>query len=975
MRLRQTSYLNAQSDATTYEESQRIDCAIDCRAVILEFRNDFSKTVALIEKVFAWIEAQPASYLASQFSRQSWRGMSRFLTNIANEFNFHARKLEFAWSRTHGGFLDFLIPGYPPAALLIMAPLLYFLIFGPTIGDFGIGPSVLFLASCCAFVFFVHRFRAKSRLLAVEVACVIITAGCAWLLAGSKAREATSGLYRHVLMLLIPGLAIFVASAAPFFARFTVRGYFKDYRRVRRNVLPSLIRRVELFVIPRPPRIHVGRFLRSLFTTPIHNLLLLLLPSSVALVLLPRDLFWIVLITLAATCVILGCAGIDDRLDSTLSLLRRVFLRGGPLLLSLAVIALAAARLLDFSYVTTLLDATAAWTVVEPFLALYVICWFYEVWIGYILCVHLLALLSSSPVVRATRVPYRIRRDAIASDTPGKRRFVQVHGARFVVVGRTNEPGPEQDSWETYDRDGLFRAIVTNAFPSTSPPILEERFGILDLRQRLRFYFVMLDALLTVVLACAGAYLYGVQRAPEVTLPTLSRSVAEPNRAPPLQALLFDDQQQQLSMVPARRSAILVAASGGGTRAALYTASVLRGLADHGVLKNVVLVSGVSGGSAALTYFVTHHDHLVHSQPSDPIWDAFAQAMAFDYIDDVIRGYAEWRAWHSLRPATLLAESFDRSISAPVGPLALKDAPIPLIYNATLTGVSLWDTTRKRWLPPHAEDSGSRLVITNIEASSAFPRVEDGDWESHGLTNVVLRDGHLTLAMAAALSANFPPVFADALIEETERARYWATDGGASENLGEVSLLYALKGALAAQCTARSTARSRPLPIDILLVDASATPSDYIPDGGVAALLGASQKYAEELSQKLLLEIRRLYARLGGVDADLRVHYLPMPLVFRTRGGVKTHWLLASNISLCDPSEPEPAQAQYVRLTSGEIQQLIMDLHTEPLQKNKAVILNNRSSIDVVDGWIAKDRHRRLWRDALISVTGAATPN
>src|ERR1700733_6935362 len=131
MRLRQTSYLNAQSDATTYEESQRIDCAIDCRAVILEFRNDFSKTVALIEKVFAWIEAQPASYLASQFSRQSWRGMSRFLTNIANEFNFHARKLEFAWSRTHGGFLDFLIPGYPPAALLIMAPLLYFLIFGP----------------------------------------------------------------------------------------------------------------------------------------------------------------------------------------------------------------------------------------------------------------------------------------------------------------------------------------------------------------------------------------------------------------------------------------------------------------------------------------------------------------------------------------------------------------------------------------------------------------------------------------------------------------------------------------------------------------------------------------------------------------------------------------------------------------------------------------------------------------------------
>ena len=53
-----------------------------------------------------------------------------------------------------------------------------------------------------------------------------------------------------------------------------------------------------------------------------------------------------------------------------------------------------------------------------------------------------------------------------------------------------------------------------------------------------------------------------------------------------------------------------VAASGGGTRAAVYTASVLRGLAEQGRIGNVVLASGVSGGSAALAYFALHQDAL-----------------------------------------------------------------------------------------------------------------------------------------------------------------------------------------------------------------------------------------------------------------------------------------------------------------------------------------------------------------------------
>ena len=94
-----------------------------------------------------------------------------------------------------------------------------------------------------------------------------------------------------------------------------------------------------------------------------------------------------------------------------------------------------------------------------------------------------------------------------------------------------------------------------------------------------------------------------------------------------------------------------MAASGGGTRAAIYTAAVLRGLALQEGICNVVLASWVSGGSAALAYFAVNEDTLrVPLDRFDPAaWKAFDEAMSKAYILEVVgaasdtaAGFGSW---------------------------------------------------------------------------------------------------------------------------------------------------------------------------------------------------------------------------------------------------------------------------------------------------------------------------------------------
>ncbi len=137
-------------------------------------------------------------------------------------------------------------------------------------------------------------------------------------------------------------------------------------------------------------------------------------------------------------------------------------------------------------------------------------------------------------------------------------------------------------AWQFYDPVALFEAIVRK--PPDHPGAVVERFGLSDLRRRVYFYNVLLDALVALTLIL---FLWWGHTQP---------AKAELQAAKGAQGVFkFDDvlfAQKNYARWPALekpKAMILVAVSGGGTRAALYGAAVFRGLFEFRALKDVQL--------------------------------------------------------------------------------------------------------------------------------------------------------------------------------------------------------------------------------------------------------------------------------------------------------------------------------------------------------------------------------------------------
>jgi len=257
-------------------------------------------------------------------------------------------------------------------------------------------------------------------------------------------------------------------------------------------------------------------------------------------------------------------------------------------------------------------------------------------------------------------------------------------------------------------------------------------------------------------------------------------------------------------------------------------------------------------------------------------------------------------------------------------------ADVGLILNTTVTGHPIEDSPAIEGTfasapagrspdcgRPVAALGGGRLAFSNLAEVAAFTKT-DRDVQAIGMPFLVLQDGRVALARAAALSANFPPVFPNARVNVTGFAAagkpcdvrsYYVTDGGAMENLSLVSALLAIESALG---TLPPDAKLRD--IDIVLAEASAFDFDYAQDRGVGAAAGQSK---ERLTGRLTLE---LLDRLKKKGVAITVHDLSAPRVFRSRGGFGTHWQWPGSIRLENPLvAPVPPEwqrivAQYSRL-------------------------------------------------------------
>jgi hypothetical protein len=216
---------------------------------------------------------------------------------------------------------------------------------------------------------------------------------------------------------------------------------------------------------------------------------------------------------------------------------------------------------------------------------------------------------------------------------------------------------------------------------------------------------------------------------------------------------------------------------------------------------------------------------------------------------------------------------------------------------------------------PYALMGGGRLIFTNLADSRAFPpsgALPPADAKLHipdvRLPYVVVQDRDVPVASAAALNANFPPVFTNARVDVMSATQdavcpersYYVTDGGTTENLGLLSALYALRAAL-------KDLRGQPIPeIHIVTIEASATAYDYTPDRGLNAAAGeAKERLTGGLTQELLDEVQEL--SMQGTDSRrVHVHDLALPLAFRSRGGFGTHWMFPDSIVVENPRLAAP---------------------------------------------------------------------
>lgn len=109
-------------------------------------------------------------------------------------------------------------------------------------------------------------------------------------------------------------------------------------------------------------------------------------------------------------------------------LFQQSLLSGGALLVSAVVVVLAALRLGAVTYVTTIFDSAAWWTITTVFVSAYVLSWWFDYWSQRMLTDRVLRLIDRD-AIGVAQIPYPITKEATHTSVPWDERVLQVHGA------------------------------------------------------------------------------------------------------------------------------------------------------------------------------------------------------------------------------------------------------------------------------------------------------------------------------------------------------------------------------------------------------------------------------------------------------------------------------------------------------------------------------------------------------------------
>lgn len=858
----------------------------------------------------------------------------RLFACLPSVIDFRWREADFRFNRSYGGLLGRIgLDGHAPLALLLPALFLVFLVYGPTLGWRGPGAAVLLIAGWGG-LYAAARLLPPRLRFDVELLVLALWAGLVWFCASPEALENQPKLYRH---LLIP-LYLFLVALPLIGLRFTVRALFRHMP--KKPNFGDLLPHVNLFAKPPvPPEVDGFTIFRSLVVVPLQYPLHLLFVPALVVLLLPYYLAvqWWALGLLLVWWVLLS-SFTHHRLGNALHLMRRALFIGGQLVVSLVVIILGAGRVAEVSYIQTVVESSRWSTLLSYLLSAYVAFWFFEYWLNRLLLEEMMGLLRRPGEPRGKTEYSLDPGETFATSVEPAGRAVQIHGgARLISIGKLEDS--KREAFEPFEKHELFEELLRRAAWSPVASALAHREDwwekLAQIQRGARFYFSFANLVLLLLAVGAGVALtLGTQVA------ALQVPVGQPAGTGGGEAAPFHLAEHIWGSGQERDKVILVAASGGGTRAALYTESLLRGLGELGALEDVVLASGVSGGGTALAYFGSRRHDLIGS-PDGEVWDQFACDLSQPFIQDVLEGSAEWRIVAGTRSGKLLQESFGRAFYPPrrkSDTRVLGGVGLGLIFNTSLAGhlevprayegTDFAHAARKLRKRTDGSVGGGRLIFTNLSPDDAFSEKRT----DRNLQYVVITDPKVPLTAAAALHANFPPVFSNAPVDRLHPGagciwgdRYWVTDGGTVENRGLISLLLALRGALLEEEQEADPPAALP-EIHILVAEASADSRKYNQDRGVGTKFGASEKVANQLIGELLDDVARRYGTMctdgGQRCGKVFYHDLAMPKFLRIDSGLGTHWMLPRTVKMTAPDGKS-----IMTLDSFEARHVINALH------------------------------------------------
>jgi predicted acylesterase/phospholipase RssA len=275
-----------------------------------------------------------------------------------------------------------------------------------------------------------------------------------------------------------------------------------------------------------------------------------------------------------------------------------------------------------------------------------------------------------------------------------------------------------------------------------------------------------------------------------------------------------------------------VAISGGGSRAALFGSAGLESLAKlpvgtptHSLIEDVSMISSVSGGSMATSYFASQkppREVPILTPAGDLSEDyrtffaAFKSTMDKDYENPLLwRNISRLRwfnpAWTARSLAEYLNEEFLKGMSFKDVREREARGDIPrLLINTTLynDGRRLVFTTL-----PHEETQydlfkdlkGSAGASSRPKEVDALMRAKWASLQSVTPEQLDLDLCPIKFGAAVATSMSFPPIIGPITFKIEGEENYWhAGDGGLSDNMGIESLFMAVMKHLQENSTSRA---------------------------------------------------------------------------------------------------------------------------------------------------------------------------